>query len=134
MPTLNPIKQHVQLSSFVIFSTPGRTCFQVVQFIVQLVESRCLLGTNLRASWSYMWFKYWSRPPSLHPPPMGWVGALPATGGEGGRSHLGAVDGSMQRRNMGWGVHNTHRYIYILSYVKHILYVPNTTKYYIQKT
>ena len=26
--SLNPIKQHVQLSSFVFFSTPGRTCFK----------------------------------------------------------------------------------------------------------
>ena len=75
---------------------------------------------------------------------------------------MGAVDGSMQRRNMGWGVHNIyiyngkycvyiyiHMYIYThiqhvdiniyiyinyMSYIKHILYVPNTTKYYIEKT
>ena len=50
----------------------------------------------------------WSRPPSLHPP-MGWGGwwrggPLPATGGEGRRSYMGAVYGSMQRRR--------HRYEY----------------------
>ena len=47
-----------------------------------------------------------------HLSPMGWGGTLPATGGKG-RSHVGAVDGSMQRRNMGWGVHNIYVYIYI---------------------
>ena len=37
-----------------------------------------------------------------------------------------------------YNISTHHTYIYIftsyMSYIKHILYVPNTTKYYIQKT
>ena len=64
----------------------GKDMFQIIVHF--MVESRCLLGTNLRASWSYMWFKYWCfvvefqqtfvmykiYGPVLRPPPPQWVG------------------------------------------------------------
>ena len=83
-----------------------------VGFIPNDIYTKCIY------IYMYIYILIWSRPPSLHPP---WVGG----------GHYQPQGGKISYRGIWIYI---YMYVSIMLYIKHILYVPKTTKYYIQKT